>query len=139
LKPGGKTRAVCEQCGGAFAPDKPRLKIYQQVLGAYTELRLHVTCVSEAYAASVRQNNEGTYERLKGRRRQRRGASRKRQGQLRRQRGSETASVVSSAQKVAAAPTTRAAAAAEAHERGAGDVAAACWLRESAVAKAERE
>ena len=65
LEPGGKTRAACKQCGGAFAPDRPRLKMYQKVLGGYAELRLHVTCMSEATAAAVKQNDEGTYERLR--------------------------------------------------------------------------
>ena len=39
--------------------------MYQKVLGEYAELRLHVTWVSEATTAAVRQNDEGTYERLR--------------------------------------------------------------------------
>ena len=58
LEPGGKTRAACKRGGGTFAPDRPRLKMYQKVLGGYAELRLHVTCVSEATVAAVSQNDD---------------------------------------------------------------------------------
>ena len=40
--------------------------------GQYAELRLHVTCVSEATASAVRQNDECTYTSGFGRRRRRR-------------------------------------------------------------------
>ena len=83
-------------------------------------------------AALVRQNDEGTYERLRAAQAEewRRQEAARAAEDGRRGRRSEAASAVSSAQRVAAAPAARAAAAREAHERCAIGLATAREQRE---------